>query len=624
MEKMGMKNSWSKIFFLSILMGLVSSLSAQIEVLPVGSMRLKQEIQTLSKSDRNTSDTLSLPFFEDFSDPFYRPNTERWIGNSVLINTTYPINPPSIGVATFDGLDANGEPYGSSDNQGPGDTLTSCPIDLAYPASDSIYLSFYYQPKGIGNYPEFVDSFLLEFKNPTDSVWDWAWGTKGEDFPQTQKQFLQVMIPIRDTMYLKKGFQFRFRNYAQQNGSWDHWHLDYIRLNTNRFRTDTSTVDYSFMYTPSSILRDYQSVPLWHFLPNAIDNMAEEYSISMANISIASTFQVYKYYYYNYGFAFAIRDSFTASKGPLQPRQEYLFTEPVKYTFEDPGTEWTEYILQHYISLEGGEPDFNIENDTVEYNQILSNYYALDDGSAEERLSLNNNGGGFVAQRFDTYLADSLKSVQFYFNKTNEIGSGQEFFLMIWGGGANQPGELLYSQEAILPLNEGLNRFVTYELETPIYLPAGSYYFGWSQSSNFPMNVGFDRNINSNDRIFYDLSGTWYNFGAQEGTLMIRPLFRYANDIYVSSKTILNQEQLDFNIFPNPARDEIQLSLNSEIKDEYIVQIFDLTGRLVSTSDVTSKSTRINTTALNQGLYIIRLMNTRENKSQVKKLIISR
>jgi hypothetical protein len=333
---------------------------------------------------------------------------------------------------------------------------------------------------------------------------------------------------------------------------------------------------------------------------------------------------VYKYYYYNYGFAFAIRDSFTASKGPLQPRQEYLFTEPVKYTFEDPGTEWTEYILQHYISLEGGEPDFYIENDTVEYNQILSNYYALDDGSAEERLSLNNNGGGFVAQRFDTYLADSLKSVQFYFNKTNEIGSGQEFFLMIWGGGANQPGELLYSQEAILPLNEGLNRFVTYELETPLYLPAGSYYFGWSQSSNFPMNVGFDRNINSNDRIFYDLSGTWYNFGAQEGTLMIRPLFRYANDIYVSSKTILNQEQLDFNIFPNPARDEIQLSLNSEIKDEYIVQIFDLTGRLLSTSDVTSKSTRINTTALNQGLYIIRLMNTRENKSQVKKLIISR
>lgn len=596
--------------------------SAQVTTSPLGSMPFSEDVFNYQKS-RSASDTLSLPFFEDFSYPFPKPNQERWIGTSVFINSTYAIRPPSLGVATFDGLDSRGEPYGTSANQGPADTLTSCPIDLDYPASDSLYLSFYYQPKGIGNYPEFVDSFLLEFKSPDDSLWRWKWGTKGEDFPQTSKEFLQVMVPIADTAFLKNGFQFRFRNYAQQNGSWDHWHLDYIRLDRNRFRNDTSTVDYSFMYPPSSILKTYQSVPLWHFLPQAIDNMDENYFISLANLSTASAFKIYKYDYINESFPDPIRDVFTASKGPLQPRQEYNFFEAVKYTYEDPGTEWTQYRLQHYISLEGGDPDFYIQNDTAEYIQVLSNYYALDDGSAEERLNINNNGGGFVAQRFDTYLSDTLKSIQYYFNKTNETGAGQDFFIMVWGAGANQPGELLYSQLAEMPESSDLNSFTTYVLEMPLYLPAGSYYIGWSQDTNFPINLGFDRNINHNDRIFYDLSGTWYNFAAQEGTLMIRPLFRYPQDIFVSSKNIMKSE-LSWDIYPNPSNSFFSLNVSRLQGQNYLLNISDITGRSLRNLVVEGESLSLDVSDLNSGLYLISLINTGSGQVSSKKLIISR
>jgi hypothetical protein len=611
-------------FALTIIAFLCFALStnAQVTTSPLGSMQFSKEVYNNQKS-RSSSDTLSLPFFEDFSYPFPKPNQDRWIGTSVFINSTYALRPPSLGVATFDGLDSRGEPYGTSANQGPADTLTSCPIDLNYPASDSLYLSFYYQPKGIGNYPEFVDSFLLEFKNPDDSLWRWKWGTKGEDFPQTTKEFLQVMVPIADTAFLKKGFQFRFRNYAQENGSWDHWHLDYVRLDRNRFRNDTSTVDFSFMYLPSSILKTYQSVPLWHFLPQAIDNMDENYYISLANLSTASAFKIYKYDYINESFADPVRDVFTASKGPLQPRQEYNFFEAVKYVYEDPGTEWTQYRLQHYISLEGGDPDFYIHNDTAEYIQVLSNYYALDDGSAEERLNINNNGGGFVAQRFDTYLSDTLKSIQYYFNKTNETGAGQDFYIMVWGAGANQPGELLYSQLAEVPENSDLNSFTTYVLETPLYLPAGSYYIGWSQDTNFLMNLGFDRNINHNDRIFYDLSGTWYNFAAQEGTIMIRPLFRYPQDIFVSSQEI-QESELSWDIYPNPSKDFFGIKLRSIHSNNYSLNILDITGRSVKVLRLDQASKTIDVSDLHSGIYVVSLINEDSGQKSSKKLIISR
>ena len=53
--------------------------------------------------------SLILPFFDDFSSN--ELNANKWIGNSVLVNCNYPVNPPTLGVVTFDGLDSNGFAY---------------------------------------------------------------------------------------------------------------------------------------------------------------------------------------------------------------------------------------------------------------------------------------------------------------------------------------------------------------------------------------------------------------------------------------------------------------------------------------------------------------------------------
>ena len=77
---------------------------------------------------------MGLPFLDDFAWPssfeesgIDRPELVRWDSSPVRRTSTFAINPPTIGVATLDGLDDGGYPYmfSSSDPHGWADTLTS-------------------------------------------------------------------------------------------------------------------------------------------------------------------------------------------------------------------------------------------------------------------------------------------------------------------------------------------------------------------------------------------------------------------------------------------------------------------------------------------------------------------
>ena len=72
-------------------------------------------------------DTLKLPFFDDFNQYSVWPDANLWTDSSAFINYNFPINPPTLGVATFDGLDFEGNPYNNSNVNAAGlcDELTS-------------------------------------------------------------------------------------------------------------------------------------------------------------------------------------------------------------------------------------------------------------------------------------------------------------------------------------------------------------------------------------------------------------------------------------------------------------------------------------------------------------------
>ena len=86
---------------------------------------------------------LSLPFIDDFSYDRPYPDTNLWQGESVFVNRKYGVNPITIGVATFDGLDKFGRAYDmtlTGTDSEHADTLTSHKIDLSN--SDTVYLMF--------------------------------------------------------------------------------------------------------------------------------------------------------------------------------------------------------------------------------------------------------------------------------------------------------------------------------------------------------------------------------------------------------------------------------------------------------------------------------------------------
>jgi len=537
-----------------------------------------------SSQQKTFQDTVELPFIDDFSYNGPYPWGNFWLDSTAYINAHLPILPPSWGVATLDGLNKFGRPYAGNNAQGSADTLTSRWINLNYPASDSIYLSFMYQPKGLGNFPEFADTFSLEFKNPDDTLWTYQWSVRGQDFPQASVPFKSVMIPITDTAFLKKGFQFRFRNYASLNGNLDHWHIDYVRLDRGRFRNDTLYDDVAFVYKPFSILKTYQSVPFQHFLPGANTNMAETYDLSLTQNRGGAATRFYNYYIINS--AGEIKDSINLSpKGPVTLRNEYVFEEVVKYVYEDNNEEWTTYQLKHWLRRDTSVSDLIARNDTTTYLQILSNYYALDDGTPEANISLSNPTGGFVAQRFDIWRSDTLKSVQFYIDELNDGLPDKPFFIMVWAAGNNQPGQIVVSEGLVYPDHYGRGYFTTYVLENPVYLTAGTYYFGWAQTENFDLNVGFDLNINHNDKIFYNFDGNWYNFQSDEGTIMIRPMFKFPNDIYVGQHNFKHESTRVFNVFPNPFNDKLTIQLPTNESNGLPISIStdltDISGRVL-------------------------------------------
>src|SRR5665213_1024999 len=151
----------------------------------------------------NTHDTLSLPFFDDFSSgTSVYPDRNKWFDKNVFINDGFAINPPTVGVATFDGIDSVGFPYSNTNLEYGADTLTSKYINLtanSLPTDSTIYLSFFYQSAGNGNTPDDGDSLILQFKYYNDSLnyYDWVtvWEANGQSLISP---FQQVFVHVND------------------------------------------------------------------------------------------------------------------------------------------------------------------------------------------------------------------------------------------------------------------------------------------------------------------------------------------------------------------------------------------------------------------------------------------
>lgn len=575
----------------------------------------RDESKKSLKASAALPDTISLPFIDDFSHMGIYADTALWTDSAVFINSDFPVNPPTIGVATFDGINKYGGQYNPSlTSYGEADTLTSKPIDLNFPNDTTIWLSFFYQPLGLGSNMQVRDSIYLEFFG-SDSAWHYAWSKKGS---VSSLPFAQAIINIRDSIYLFSGFRFRFINKASLYGMLDQWNLDYVRLDKNRSITDTVIVnDVAFVKRGLSTLKKYQSVPYKHYKNDPVAAMDTSKSILLRNLDTAATS-------INHVMEFLLDDfSVDYSTGPSSVSISGSSTATSQKNFPShqfPSLPGLDSLLNYTRNINTSS-DTNTTNDTLLERQEMYNYYAYDDGTAEAGYGIQSaTSGAQIAYKFDLLMPDSLRAVQMRFVYGNSYVALSLFNIVMWSSviPANGQTVLLYSQHPYY--EDTINGFHTYRLDNPLYIPGGIFYIGWEQLDNSFLNIGLDKNINSNANMFFNVSGNFQN-SSIAGSWMIRPVF--GKELPgVASVGNVNAAENKISVYPNPASDFILIKNNSATGEKFFFRIFDVTGRTVANGEV--KGQRFNVSNLGNGIYQLVFSDNSFRTIESRKIIISR
>ena len=541
-----------------------------------------------------------------------KDDNSLWVDNYAFINNDFPVNPITVGVATLDGLDNQGMPYDFTNSvaQGVADYFTSKPINLSYQPLDSIYLSFFYEPQGYGNYPDQDDSLVVELFSPVDREWHHAWATEGFD----SVVFQQVLLPITDSIFLHNGFQFRFKNYATLSGALDHWHIDYVHLDSARTQNDTAFTDVAFIDRAPSMLVEYEAMPWKHFLvdttamKDSIFSLAYNYTTDIKNTNYS--FQVFE----NTSTIF----NYPGYSDNFNPDTTYnFFGITDTFVFYSTNQDSAAFEIRHVLKTDAN--DLIKQNDTIRHEQKFYNYYAYDDGSAEVAYGINAKYGK-LAYQFNNKLKDTLRGVEMYFAPVINDVSEKEFMLSIWDDNNGKPGNIIYQQQSTFtPVYlEFRNSFYSYLLDTILVIDTGNFYVGWEQLSSDMLNIGFDRNEDMHKKIFYNVIGSWSQ-SIQNGCLMMRPMF--GDTVTVTSvKEIANNTENNFSIYPNPTSDFIKI--NTATNNSYSAKIFDLQGRFID--GYTNSPQVIAVANLPRGMYFIQIIEKQSNKTSTQKFIVNR
>ncbi len=564
---------------------------------------------------------LELPFFDDFSCSDIYPDDEIWSDRYVFINNDYPVNPVSVGVATLDAIDHTGALYEHASTW-PflADRLTSRPVNLNYIPEDSIYLSFFYQPQGRGDRPQPHDSLRLEFYSPETENWRVVWSVPGD----TLHDFRLVMFPVKEPEYLQEGFRFRFSNIASIGdnrynpgamGNADHWHIDYVYLDRNRSMTDTVFRDIAFVRPLGSLLNNYNAMPWSHYISGRQAEMASVLPLVYSNNDIVNR-SVTREFSIDNVYENQTVHSYSGGMAGIGAGETHEYNADLRYYFDSTNPDSALFRIKAWLVTD----DFDYKgNDTIVHYQNFSNYFALDDGTAENGYGLFGGGteNAMIAYRFRAYKADSLRAIQIYFNQSLNQASRQYFNLAVWDDDGGKPGNLLYSQEGTRPVYEDeLNRFHTYYLDNAVHV-ARNFYVGIIQTTPDFLNIGFDVNRNNRNRIFYNIYGEWEN-SSFEGSLMIRPVV--GNPLF-SSPVNGQEKRKDLKIYPNPAVNVLYIELEPEIEPGSVsYKLFNSVGKLVYQS--TGHVHNIDISSFPPGIYYLHT-ESRSADFNTRKILIT-
>lgn len=561
-------------------------------------------------------------FFTQMVDP-----NAIWLDDNAYHNYRYAVDPWSLGVMTFDGLDRTGFPYAIGTTlSGEADFLTSKVIDLSdFSIGDSIYFTFLVQRQGHGDIPEATDSLILEFYDSFEQEWTRYWGIGGG----AVGEFVLAQVPLNIPNYLTDDFQFRFKNKGALSGSLDHFHLDYLKFRAFSGFQDTLIEDFAMVYPIPTLLNDYTSVPWDHYKNNPAGKMntatnvyvRNSYLNGGANISSAAGGKIEVFYNDisegSVNLNGQVLAGFPASGAPdYQPRTTYHSEHDVStipFDISKPGVQQSFEIQTSATVLVGS--NFT-PNDTAYSTQYFGNYYSYDDGTAENGYGPQGNQSRLAIQ-YTTYEADSLIGMMAHFVPTVDDVSNKLFRMTIWSDNGGVPGSVIYQDDPFFlrqPEYQGIqNKFTTYFTEDTMKIPvSGTFYIGWVQIDPDRLNIGLDRNIDNKQHTFYNTDGgsTWTVSGIT-GSVMIRPIFSTGLDpaLGIYEKEILESE---LTIYPIPSNGIFNVSSSTGKNELY--HVFSMMGQQI----LSSTENTFNLSNYPNGVYFVKSTATSKTYKIIK------
>lgn len=582
---------------------------------------------------------LPIPFFDDFSTIAVggQPDPRLWVpGSGVYINNTMPINQPSVNVATFDGLRANGQPYELSNvlAQGYTDTLTSQPINLAGLAPrDSVYLSFFWQVQGLGDLPDLGggatvpgDSLKLEFLN-ANRVWETVWFRVGG---RPNLNFPQAFVAIREARFLHGSFQFRFRAFGRQSGPYDSWSIDYLFLNKGRSSTDRFIKDITTRQAIGpSFLKRYTAMPLSQYLVNPAAETADSISTDITNQFNLFNFTSFRFTNTDLVTGRVVQTFQQASPDlvpSLASQRKSVRLTPVT------GAEGAKrVVLRHkfdFLTTDDQNPSIptvNLRrNDTISAVTVLDNYYAYDDGTAEYAVQigrLERVAVRFVLNKPDVMTGVLASMVPFGIDQTN-----QRFIVTVYENSNGRPGRELKTQGFAIQNAPSRNGFVAFNFDRGVPV-RDTIYVGWQQissESNALVRMGIDKNSPFGNQIFYRNSpgAQWEgNLAGSsgrgiQGALMLRAVVGGELTPVVTG-TPEDENQPALQVYPNPTTGLVRWD-NARIDR---IEVLDLNGRLVQDIEPARGQKSAQLRNLPTGLYLFRLSDGQ--RTDVQRVVVT-
>ncbi|MDZ4752140.1 MAG: T9SS type A sorting domain-containing protein [Flavobacteriales bacterium] len=590
--------------------------------------RYQKELRFESRQQRGGGSSLELPFFDDFAqyslptnDPEIPVEWQLWEDENVFINGTFPVSPPTVGVATFDGLAFDGYPYDFTDENsyGGADTLTSLPLNLAgFAAEDNVYLTFFYEPGGLGNNPDPQDSLVVEFYSPFGAgQWFRKWSMAGNN----NVTFQQVFIQVNAQEFLMDGFRFRFRNYATLSGNVDHWHLDYVIVDEDIDPNNFSFDEVAMQYPNNTLLEEYTAMPLTHYLSNPAGFVRDQINFKQNNMGLTDE---------NIVTSICITNEATGAEVclPDDQRDFNVFGNTGEISRNLTLSSIlpfdalpTDTCLIYDVNVFATTTDAHLPNDSASFKQVFYNYYAYDDGTAERAYALNVSGGR-LAMKYFSEVEDTLLGLFIHWIPFQYDNSLETFLLRVWGDNGGTPGnELIENFNSYSPhyYHDGYNIFSYYEYDSPVAVE-GTFYVGWTQSSNVLLNVGSDKNTNSNPaKLFYALGigGSWTQ-STITGSIMIRPVFKSGKSVVWNYVSENKTDQ--FSVFPNPTNDILNVSLNNE--GNHTFELLDASGRELMSLILSGPNSSVDTSSISAGVYHIRITEQKTGTTSSKTIVV--